>query len=593
MFPRIILTFLLITLCSITLSAKKDPEKKKRGTVTVYYPNSKQVWYTGQNKNFLKEGTWTYYAPDGKITHIDTYKTGLLDGERKVFMGAFMISKENYRNGKPDGTQRYFYKSGNLKSLVFFSAGNPDSAHFFNEGNLMYSKVEIYADKQVTTVRGYNYLGQLKTTEYYDKGKKTGVWKTYSDRSNDTTIKSCITYKDGKKNGFCTETRFYEKVEVWYVNDTLEGPYKYYVYGKLNAEGSFKKGKLHGLYKSYLPGQSIEEVNYVNGLATGVSKEYSELDGHIISERYFSTKTDKHGTALVDSAFSYNQQGIKIREDIFLRQVDTANPEAEYPVYREWFDNGKLKQTAHYSANWKQYIVTDYYENGKLKSILNYDNGQLNGKAIFWHENGQKAMEFIAVNNEVNLLPKVWMMNGKPTTNGQKQYIEIVNQFKPEDVRFLAIEEDPMSPETIAGVEYGDTYIKEGVYDEVVEPAREPAPDIRDVINPYYKAADCFPGGDSAIQAYIKQQLVYPVTDAVFRNSGDIEIAIVLDVNSNVTKCNVSHDFTSLKSFLLREEAMRVVSAMPWKVPVKNGEPVSVAVTVRVTFANTQYTQGN
>jgi antitoxin component YwqK of YwqJK toxin-antitoxin module len=588
MTTRFLICLLMITSSSATLSAKKEPEKKKRGTVTVYYPNSKQVWYTGQNKNFLKEGTWIYYSPQGKRTRIDNYKAGVLDGERKVFMDIVMISKEHYSNGKPDGTQHYFYKSGKLKSMVFFTAGNPDSAHFFNEGNFVYSRAEIYADKQVIAVRGYNYLGQLQTTEYYNKGKKTGVWKFYSDHSNDTTLKSFITYKDGKKNGFCRESGYNEKLEAWYENDTLHGPYKYYIHGNLKAEGTFKKGKLHGLNKTYLFGQSIEEINYVNGTETGVSKVYSEIDGHIYSKRYFSAKTDKRGAALVDSAFSYNRQGIKTREDIWLRQVNTANPEAEYHVYREWFDNGKLKQTARYSANWNQYIVNDYYENGKLKSILNYENGQLNGKALFWHENGQKAMEFTAVKNEVKQLPKVWLMNGKPATNGQKEYIEIVNQFKPEDVQFLSLEEDPMSLETRAG----DDYAQEEVY-EVAEAPREPAPRINNDINPYYKAAECFPGGDSAIQAYIQQQLFYPVTDAVFRNFGDVEIAIVLDVNSKVTKCNVSHDFTPLKSFILREEAMRLVSSMPWKVPVKNGEPVSVAITVRVTFANPQQMLGN
>jgi antitoxin component YwqK of YwqJK toxin-antitoxin module len=588
MFSRIILTLFILTSCSITLSAKKDPEKKKRGTLTVYYPNSKQIWYTGQNSNYRKEGTWTYYTPDGKVTHTDNYKAGLLNGERTVFLGSVLIAKENFSNGKPNGTQRYFYKSGNLKSMLFFTAGNPDSARFWSDGSAMYARVETYVNKEIVAVRTYNYFGQLKSREYFDHGKKTGIWKIYADRMNDTTTLSFITYKEGMKNGFCSETGYNEKLETWYVNDTLHGPYKYYANGKLKAEGTFIKGKLHGINKTYLFGQSIEEINYVDGKETGVSTIYSEIDGRVYSKRYFSLATDNRGAVLVDSAISFNPQGAKTREDIWLRQVNKANPEAEYHLYREWFENGKLKQTGSYSANWNQYIVTDYYENGKQKSVLIYANGLLNGKAVFWHDNGQKAMEFTAVNNEVSLMPKVWLMNGKPATNRQKEYIEIVNQFKPEDVRFPALEQEPEILETRAG----DDYAKEEVYD-VAEPPREPAPYIRNDVNPYYKAADCFPSGDSAIQAYIRQQLVYPIADAVFRNFGAVDVTIVLDENSKITKCNVSNDFSPLKSFMLREEAMRVVNSMPWKVPVKDGKPVSVAITVRVTFDNPQQKLGN
>jgi hypothetical protein len=64
MITRFLICLLLITSSSATLSAQKDPEKKKRGTVTVYYPNSKQVWYTGQNKNFWSNGHYSGYFGD-------------------------------------------------------------------------------------------------------------------------------------------------------------------------------------------------------------------------------------------------------------------------------------------------------------------------------------------------------------------------------------------------------------------------------------------------------------------------------------------------------------------------------------------------
>jgi antitoxin component YwqK of YwqJK toxin-antitoxin module len=578
MITRLLICLLLITSSTATLSAKKEPEKKKRGIVTVYYPNSKQVWYTGQNSNYLKEGTWTYYAPDGKITHTDNYKAGLLNGERNVYLENILIAKENFGNGKPDGTQRYFYKSGNPKSMFFFTAGNADSARFWNEGQLMYSKIEIYKNKQVTARRNFNDRGYLKSTEYYENGMPTGVWKTYSDHMDDTTMLSLITYKDGKKNGFCREAGFYEKLEVWYVNDTLHGPYKYYIFGKLKTEGTFKKGKLHGLNKTYLFNQSIEDINYVDGKETGVSTIYSEIDGRIYSKRYFSSATNKSGAALVDSVISFNAQSAKTREDIWLRQVNKANPEAEYHLYREWFDNGKLKQAGSYSADWNQYIMSNYYENGKPKSVLIYANGQLNGKAEFWYDNGQKALEFIVVNNEVNQIPKVWMKNGKRLINTDDiNYFNILDQFAPNEVLFNALPIDRCISET----KERDDYAKEEIHDELAELVQKPMENIKplDFIN-CTVISDIFQGGDSAFAQLIGQQIVYPAADRFFKNSGMIILSLTLSPDGNVLNNYILDDKTN--SLALQNEALRLMYCTPWKNP--SGQKITINIPLEFKF---------
>jgi antitoxin component YwqK of YwqJK toxin-antitoxin module len=568
---------ILLLFCSTTLSAQKDPEKKKRGTVTVYYPNSKQVWYTGQNSNYLKEGTWTYYAPDGKITHTDNYKAGLLNGERNVFLGKILIAKENFSNGKPDGTQRYFYKSGNLKSMFFFTSGNADSARFWNEGSEMYVRAETYVNKEITAIRYYNYLGCLHSTEYYENGKKTGVWKTYSGRPNDTTLNTFTTYKDGKKNGSCRESINNYIFEAWYVNDTLNGPFKHYSKGKLNCEGSFKNGKQHGLIKYYSSCETIEEVNYADGTETGVSTVYSEIDGRIYSKRYFSTLTNKSGKALVDSAFSFNAKGAKTREDLWLRQVNKANPETVYHTYREWFDNGKLKQTGRYSDDWKQFIVTDYYENGMQKSVLITEHGQLNGKAEFWYKNGKKAMEYTAVNNQVTQRPKVWLINGVPVTKDQKEYFEIVNQFNTNYcVNFLALKDNSQQiTETNTGNDFRDTDETEIIYKLIPEIDLESIREVKplDFTN-CTGVSDIFPGGDSAFVRFVGQQIIYPAADRFFENSGMIILSLTLSPDGNVLNTYILHDETN--SLALQNEALRLMYCTPWKNP--SGQKITINI---------------
>jgi antitoxin component YwqK of YwqJK toxin-antitoxin module len=584
---RIILFLFLC--CSTLLSAQKNPENKKRGKVTVYYQKGKQIWYTGQNNNSLKEGKWTYYAPNGKVTHIDNYKAGKLSGERFVFMDSIIISHENFLNGKPDGTQRYYYNSGKINSIQYFTAGMPDSASFFYDGADTRYRFETYSNKKITSVRNYGYHGFLESTEYYENELRTGTWLSY--RNNDTTIKTFITYKNNRKNGFCREYVNHNLVfETTYINDTLNGPFKFiYVDSKkLKSEGSFKNGKTHGLHKSYLIGQLIEETTFDNGTEKGISTTYSEVDGRIITKRYFSDKPDNRGNTFVDSVFNFNENGVKIAANFWTRQT---NP--KYNAFNvthkitEWYDNKSVRLTGQYVNESQDGEWIEYYRSGKPTSKLNYSIGQLNGKAEFWYENGQKALEFNIRYNEVDQVPKVWRTNGQVLTKDHQAFIENLHQFDQlSDIKFRAFEDqEPMTNETRSeNYNYGvsDNFENSDSGEQFAEPPSPPSPMV-DEINSYYSAADCFPGGESAMKKYIEEQIIYPGADWEFGNQGMIGVSLILDTNNHVKRCSISHYFNT-KSIQLTEEALRLVKSMPWKVPVKNGIPVSVAIAFQITF---------
>ncbi|MGL5891779.1 MAG: TonB family protein, partial [Bacteroidia bacterium] len=223
--------------------------------------------------------------------------------------------------------------------------------------------------------------------------------------------------------------------------------------------------------------------------------------------------------------------------------------------------------------NWNQYILTEYYPNGKLKSIKRFVNGQLNGKAEFWYENGQKAMEFTAANNEVKQLPKVWQMNGKALTNDQKQYFEIVDRYKPNDVKFLELEEEPVTQVTGEGDEYEDMYAK-GVYDKVVE-----APPASVNVERSFHSDDVFPGGDNGLQEFFRQQMVYPVGDSVNGIQGIVYVKVVVNNEGKLLSCSIADGIP--QSVGLETEALRLVSIIPWQTQKKT---FTASFTIPINF---------
>ncbi len=102
--------------------------------------------------------------------------------------------------------------------------------------------------------------------------------KTIKSFYADGTIKSAITYKDGKKNG--VEHIFYEdgatlKVANNYVYGRLHGlQQRYSQDALLIQEENYQQGRLDGLSRYYRNGLLQREVEYMNGMVDGTYREF-------------------------------------------------------------------------------------------------------------------------------------------------------------------------------------------------------------------------------------------------------------------------------------------------------------------------------
>lgn len=156
------------------------------------------------------------------------------------------------------------------------------------------------------------------------------------------------------------------RAHLWYLQEGIpySGPFiDYYLNGKKEEEGYFKKGKVDGLNKVYFPNGNVDHyITYVNGIENGESKEYF-VNGQVRQEGLF-----KNG-----------------KED---------------GIWKEWYSTGQLKRQTLFNEG-KMELPKD--EN-KFYSLFNKGIDLFNeGNYVTAVKNYDKAIELNPNYNEVYL----------------------------------------------------------------------------------------------------------------------------------------------------------------------------------------------
>lgn len=90
-----------------------------------------------------------------------------------------------------------------------------------------------------------------------------------------------------------------------------------------------------------------------------------------------------------------------------------------------------------------------------------------------------------------------------------------------------------------------------------------------------------FPGGESALQNYLRSSVKYPKIALENGIQGKVYISFVVDTNGGISNVKVTRGIDTA----LDKEAMRVIKAMPKWIPGKqNGQAVRVSFTLPINF---------
>jgi len=90
-----------------------------------------------------------------------------------------------------------------------------------------------------------------------------------------------------------------------------------------------------------------------------------------------------------------------------------------------------------------------------------------------------------------------------------------------------------------------------------------------------------FPGGEAALQRYLKNSVKYPNIAMENGIQGKVYVGFVVERNGSISNVRIARGVDAS----LDKEAMRVVRLMPKWIPGKqNGEPVRVSFTAPINF---------
>jgi antitoxin component YwqK of YwqJK toxin-antitoxin module len=154
--------------------------KTKRSEAIMYHENG-VVIATGIYKNQKKDSIWNYYGPSGRLSYKETYKNGMLNGQRAIFYvpedvedKSQRVSRlENYVNNVLDGEVKEFFDFGTVKMTGRYVNGKKEGKFITNDINGKTMFVEYYKNglKHGFSI-GYNPQGVETGRRYYQTGRE-------------------------------------------------------------------------------------------------------------------------------------------------------------------------------------------------------------------------------------------------------------------------------------------------------------------------------------------------------------------------------------------------------------------------------------
>lgn len=572
---------LLFVLAVTTAYAQPVSEKQKKGQVTNYYPGSKQVYCTGPVQKHLREGTWTFYAPGGEPVKKEQYKAGLLHGVREVFTKNKTLVSEQFAGNKLHGAQRYYDTEGVLVQEQFFTAGEADSIFYYGYDTKNTASEKRYLKNgQVYRIITFYAKGEPRVSGWYDtEGLKTGVWRTYNrPLSPDDTIPfELITYVKGKRNGFCRIRENKIVTECNFTGDLLEGEYRRNGLDGTRYTATYKNGKLEGVSREYKSGKLLHEITYAGGNQTGVALHFYE-SGDASYKEYYSKTGSKD--AFPDSTVWFYASGKRMQR--LINHAENSRTGA-YQEDIQWYENGRVKETGNRKGGDMEGAWKWYAANGRLTHAGYFRNGEAEGLQEMWYENGRKKLEVTCKANVALGYPKAWNPDGTTIDTRSPKFADWWYMNQPGNIVLYTGTTGLDEDEIRSNVAESD--VDQG---PEIRPDLSAAPVKQEVVpESYTNKKPQFPGGEAALEQFIREQLQYPASEKARNNEAVVQLTLIIRADGRPDNIYAFRKPADSPAF--GWEAMRMAATMPKWIPgEKNGKPVDVAITLDVPFRISQ-----
>ncbi len=166
-------------------------------TNTILYHDNEAILAQGKFINQQKDSTWKMYAKSGRLSILENYKLGQLDGERLVY-----YPLGNSETKKDQITKKQVYLNGKLhgKQIDYFENGK-----VWKEFNYLHG---VKNGEEIT----YSPYGNIELKDYYFNGVKNGWCLAYD--SIGYQIVGKVYYKLGERLDSLATVKYLAKVKI-------------------------------------------------------------------------------------------------------------------------------------------------------------------------------------------------------------------------------------------------------------------------------------------------------------------------------------------------------------------------------------------
>jgi antitoxin component YwqK of YwqJK toxin-antitoxin module len=157
-----------------SIIATRTFSPKDNSCYTVFYDQNKNVVSEGKEINKLREGPWKYYHKASKaIMTLENYKNGKLEGTRAVYYPSGKVVDETiYKNGLKNGVYKKYSETGIVLESSFFKNGEYEGEAVYKDPNDLVIAKGIFKNGQKVGKWQFYVNGKLTSEENMDKPKK-------------------------------------------------------------------------------------------------------------------------------------------------------------------------------------------------------------------------------------------------------------------------------------------------------------------------------------------------------------------------------------------------------------------------------------
>jgi len=161
----------------------------------------------------IREGSFKYYYPDGKVAQEGSYKAGAIEGRSyMLYPNGSIFGKQTFVAGKKNGRQEYFYQDGKLKFFYDYENGLRNGAYesYYPDGKVQESYYNV-ADSIDGVYRYFYPSGQVWTETIYKNGRMMNITGTY-DKNGKERDKGTLKDGNGYVNYYTEDGKIYAVV---------------------------------------------------------------------------------------------------------------------------------------------------------------------------------------------------------------------------------------------------------------------------------------------------------------------------------------------------------------------------------------------